>query len=168
MDTKIFSAINGLAGKWDWLDSLGRFLGGDYFLYLFALVVALLWLNKNVRNRIYLALASVLVGRVIITEILKRIIDRPRPYEVIPVQQLIVDADRGVSFPSGHATIYFAIAFAFVGTEYFWPFLVLAIVGSLARVFVGVHYPFDILVGALVGGITAFALKRLFKNRLLS
>lgn len=167
MDYTFFSAINGLAGKWHWLDAIGKFFGGDYFLYLFALAVAILWFNNNIRNRVYLALVSVAVGRIVIVEILKRIVDRPRPYEAIAVRQLIADNEHGVSFPSGHSAIYFALAFAFWGTKYFWPFFFLAVAGSVARVFVGVHYPFDILAGALIGGLTALLLKRLFKNRIL-
>jgi len=168
MDHQIFSAINGLAGKWPWLDITARFFGGDDFLCLFIFLVAVLWLWKKYRINIYLALGSVFVARGIVTEILKRIINRPRPYEVLQVHKLIIDFERGVSFPSGHATVYFALAFSFWGTKYFWPFFVLALLGSAARVFVGVHYPLDILAGAIIGLATALILRRLFKKRILS
>lgn len=168
MNHSIFLAINGLAGKWHWLDVIGKFVGGDYFLYLFVLAVALLWFIPKIRTRVYLAAGSIVVGRLIFTEIIKRILDRPRPYEVLSVHQLIVDNERGVSFPSGHATVYFALAFAFRGTKYFWPFFILAVIGSLGRVFVGVHFPLDVLAGAVIGALTSWGLCRLFKNWILS
>jgi undecaprenyl-diphosphatase len=57
------------------------------------------------------------------------------------------------SFPSGHSTFAFALAFSI-----FWYdkksgiiFIILAILVALGRVLVGVHYPLDILFGALLG-----------------
>lgn len=168
MDHNIFLAINGLAGKWQWLDVIGKFFGGDYFLFLFALLVALALFDPKVRRNVYIAVGSTIIARLVITEIIKRVTDRPRPYEVLSVHQLLADSERGMSFPSGHATVYFALAFAFWGTRYFWPFFILAAVGSAARIFVGVHYPSDILVGAIVGAAASIVVLRLFKNKLLS
>ncbi|MBI4363537.1 MAG: phosphatase PAP2 family protein [Candidatus Doudnabacteria bacterium] len=159
MDQAIFQAVNGWIGKWVWLDAIGRFFGGDYFLYLFTAVIALLWLNQALRQRVYLALGSALIARGLVVEIIKRLAARPRPFEL---------SDAGASFPSGHTTIYFVFAFAFYGTKYFWPFLFLAIAGSVARVFIGVHYPFDILAGAAIGVVAVFLLKALFKKQFLS
>ena len=164
MDSQFFLSINGLAGQSALLDKIGLFFGGDYFLYLFLLAIALLWVVPIFRNRVYLAFGAALIGRGIVTEILKRLISRSRPYEILNVHQLLADHDPGVSFPSGHATIYFAIAFAFWGTRYFWPFFVLATIGSLTRIFVGVHYPLDILAGAIIGAGMSLILLRLFKN----
>ncbi|MBX4191278.1 MAG: phosphatase PAP2 family protein, partial [Candidatus Doudnabacteria bacterium] len=168
MDHNIFFAINGLAGKSGFIDNIGIFFGGDYFLFVFLGIVIGLWFRIQFRNRVYLALGSVIVGRIIITEGLKRIISRARPYEILNVHQLLADNDVGVSFPSGHATIYFALAFSFWGTKYFWPFLVLAVLGSLGRVFVGVHFPLDIFAGAVIGSVTSLVLLKLFKTRILS
>ena len=167
MDHNIFLAINSLANRSLILDKIGLFFGGDYFLYLFFGGAILLWLVPTLRTRVYIMVGAVLVSRGIITEIIKRIISRSRPYEILNVHQLLADHDTGVSFPSGHATIYFAIAFAFWGTRYFWPFFILACLGSMARVFVGVHYPLDILVGAIIGTLTSWILLRLFKTRIL-
>lgn len=163
MDHQIFLAINGLVGKSAILDKIGVFVGGDYFLYAFALVVGLLWFSKPLRKKVYLALGSGAIAYVI-ASLVKHLVYRPRPFEVLNVHQLIVDNERGNSFPSGHATFYFALAFAFWGTEFFWPFLALAVLGSLGRVFVGVHYPLDILAGAIIGTITVLALRRFFKH----
>jgi undecaprenyl-diphosphatase len=164
MDQNIFFAINGLVGKWQWLDSIGRFIGGDYFLFLFSLVIVVLVFDKEMRKRVFLLFGSVFLSRIVITDSLKRYYNQPRPYEVLDVHRLSTEQEIGNSFPSGHATIYFSMAFIFWGTKYFWPFLALAILGSIGRIFIGMHYPLDVLVGALVGTMTSLVLLLLFKN----
>lgn len=165
MNTQIFLAINGLAGRIHWLDVVGVFLA-DKFIYVFALVICALWLNKRLRNYVYLAIASAFVSRIIIVEILKRVINHPRPYEVVAgIHQLLADSERGMSFPSGHTVVFFSFAFAFWGTEYFWPFFVLATLGSLSRIFVGVHFPADILGAFVISWLTVLGLRQLAKGR---
>ncbi len=168
MDHDIFLAINGLAGKSSFFDAIGRFFGGDYFLYLLVLVVAVLVFDPQMRKRVVLALGSAFIARVGITEILKRLVSRSRPYEILDVNRLTVENEMANSFPSGHTTIYFAIAFAFYGTKYFWPFLILAIIGSVGRIYVGMHYPLDILAGATIGAVTSLIVLRLFKSQIKS
>ena len=168
MNQQIFLAINSLAGKSHLLDILGIFFA-DKFLYLFTLIILALWFNKRLRPYVYLALGSTLVARGIIVEILKRMINHPRPYEIVShIHQLLADNEHGMSFPSGHAVIYFSFAFGFWGTEYFWPFLVLATLGSAARVFVGVHFPADIVGSLIIAAAVAWLARRLFKKKILS
>ena len=162
-DHNLFLTINGWAGNSHLLDSLFVFFA-DKFLYLSIVAVALLWFNKKLRNYVYLAGLSVIVGRGLVTEILKRIVHRPRPFQVLNVHQLIVDNEVGNSFPSGHAVAYFAIAFSFYGTKLFWPMIILASIGSFARVFVGVHYPVDVVMGMVIAGFTVAVIKPLYKR----
>ncbi len=160
MDQQIFLAVNGLVGHWRWLDQLGLFFA-DKAIYVLGLVILVLWVKKHVRRHVYLAIASAALSRLGI-ELLKRWIDRPRPYEHLSVHQLLADNEHGTSFPSGHAVIVFSFAFAFYGTKYFWPLFVAACLVSLARVFVGVHYPADIVVGGLIALITVYVMKKFF------
>jgi undecaprenyl-diphosphatase len=57
------------------------------------------------------------------------------------------------SFPSGHATLSFALAFSIflydkkIGSL----FLLLAFFVAMGRIFTGVHFPLDILVGGILG-----------------
>jgi len=166
MDTQLFITINDWAGHIKILDQTMIFFG-KYLIYLVVGLVALLWFNKKLRWQVYLAFGATLINRGIIVEILKRLIHRPRPYQILGVHQLIADADINVSFPSGHAVIFFSFAFAFWGTKYFWPLFVLACLGSFARVFTGLHYPSDVLVGALIGAVMSLIFRRLFKKRIL-
>lgn len=70
------------------------------------------------------------------------------------------------SFPSGHATVAWAMAVVLAAKEprakYFFYFL--AVLISLSRVFLGVHYPSDIIAGGLVGitiGLFSLRIERL-------
>ncbi|OGE83526.1 MAG: hypothetical protein A3B10_03490 [Candidatus Doudnabacteria bacterium RIFCSPLOWO2_01_FULL_44_21] len=167
MNLAIFQAINNSAGQWSWLDWAGKFLARD-FLFIFIAIVLILWFKRNLRWRVYLALAAALISRFVIVELLKKWLDQPRPFEVVSnIHQLLVDEKSGFSFPSGHTAIFFSLAFAFYGTKYFWPFIVLAIIGSLARIFVGVHFPLDIVASVFIAMIVVWSLKRLFKPKIL-
>ncbi len=169
MDHSIFLAINGLAGLSPILDSFGTFLAKN-FIYFFVGLTAGIWFRREwgLQRRVYLAFVSAFISRVVIVELIKRTVARPRPFEILDVHQLLVDEGTGKSFPSGHTVIFFSIAFAFWGTRWFWPLLVLATLGSLSRIFVGVHYPADVLVGAIIGAAVSLILLRLFKSRILS
>lgn len=166
MDTQLFVTINSWAGQVQVLDWLAIFFG-KYFIYLFAAGIALLWFQKKYRWQVYLALGSALVNRGIIGEVIKRLVQRPRPYQIIGVHQLIADNELNVSFPSGHAIIFFSLAFAFWGTKYFWPFFILACIASFSRIFAGLHYPSDIVAGAVIGAGLTLAYRWLFKMKIL-
>jgi undecaprenyl-diphosphatase len=168
MNEAVFHAINNIAGQSHILDVIGVFFA-EKFLYVFALIVLALWFNKRRRPYVYLAVTSALVSRVIIVEVFKRIINHPRPYEILTnLHQLLIDNEKGMSFPSGHAVIYFSFALGFWGTEYFWPFMILATFSSIARIFVGVHFPGDILASFIIAWLTVWLVRRLFKKQILS
>lgn len=75
------------------------------------------------------------------------------------------------SFPSGHTSTSFAIAFALyiLLREHSQPFkiaiipLAMAAIIGVSRVYVGVHWPTDVLAGALVG-IAAASILSLIRN----
>lgn len=164
MNEQIFLAINGLANKSHFLDSLGIFFA-EYFLYIFALIIVILWFAKPWRIYAYQALASAIISRLIIVEIIKRFANHPRPYEIVSgIKQLLVDTETGNSFPSGHTVIFFSFAFAFYGTKLFWPFVFLAALGSISRVFVGVHFPADVAASVIIAALTVWLVRMLFRK----
>ncbi len=99
------------------------------------------------------AALSAVVG-LIANKVLGEIWYHDRPFATHPAQtvQLIHHAkDNG--FPSEHATVAFAVAFAVLlfSRPLGALLLVLATAIALDRIFVGVHYPSDVAVSCLVG-----------------
>ncbi len=163
-ETSLFNFIHGLAGKWWPLDWLGIFFA-EYLGYLIVLVAIFIFLKEgDWRSRIYffaLASLSVILARGIITELIRFLYYRPRPFLALEIQPL-VEHGQASSFPSGHAAIYFALALAifYLDKKWGWRCLILALLIGLARIFVGVHWPLDILAGAIIGAGSAFLIKK--------
>ncbi len=70
------------------------------------------------------------------------------------------------AFPSGHATFFFALAFAlfFNHKKIGIFFLFFATLISIARVMAGVHFPLDIIGGLFLGFIISFVIHYLGKK----
>ena len=105
------------------------------------------------------ALLSLALTAFINNEIIKAIIQRPRPFIGVPVD-LLINAPGGWSFPSGHCSTSFATATAImlkdrtIGTVA----LICAFLITFSRLYFFVHFPSDILVGAVEGIIIAVAI----------
>jgi undecaprenyl-diphosphatase len=101
----------------------------------------------------------------LLATLLKALVDRQRPYEVIPEADPLLRWDVAGSFPSGHAatSVAGAVVLAYLLGRW-WPWLgLLAAAVAFSRVYVGVHYPLDVLAGAALGagvGLVAIALVR--------
>ncbi|MDO6428767.1 phosphatase PAP2 family protein [Thalassotalea sp. 1_MG-2023] len=87
--------------------------------------------------------------------LLKNILKRRRPPEVVPDFFSLVKAADQFSFPSGHTMAAFALAglaTVHIGSAavplYLW-----AICIGISRVVLGVHFPSDIIAGALLGSL---------------
>lgn len=126
----------------------------QYFGYVLLGVLLVLWL-RNFKKYVPLfwqMLIAAVLSRGIITEAIRFFLPRSRPFIEQNFVPLISHAD-SASFPSGHATFFFAI-----GTVLYLynkkagiPFLFASAVISVARVFAGLHWPSDIVWGALIG-----------------
>ncbi len=158
-DVKIFYFFNNLSGKWPIFDTATVFFA-DYFGYfVMAFFLAILFLAPFYRDKlkVFLTVAiSVVLSRFVITEIIRFLYCRPRPFMVYTANQLVGEAN--CSFPSGHAAFFFAMAIAIYFYNKKWGtwFFSAAALITLARVVAGVHYPSDILAGAVVGILSAY------------
>lgn len=105
-------------------------------------------------------LTSALFVAWIMTFGLEHLFHRLRPFEQSKNQPLIEMLLKTPSFPSGHATISFAIvSYVFLThPPLFLLFLIAAMYVSLSRVAVGVHYLTDVIAGALIGSAVPWAL----------
>jgi undecaprenyl-diphosphatase len=167
-DVSIFRTLNGLCGRSPWLDHLvfhGEFLKGTLFMG----TIGLLWFrfDKETSRRRETLVVTILA--IALSLVINRTISTLLPFRARPIYSIGANApafewhpdlEHWSSFPSDHATYFFAIAAGLWMISRWWGLLfgVFAAYVSLGRVYEGLHYPSDILVGALIGIATSLAL----------
>jgi undecaprenyl-diphosphatase len=177
-DSNLLHWLNSLAGISETLDTLIVFLAIFFWYWMIVGVLAFVAvslypkfrdkLRKNIELLI-IAAVSAFLARFAVVELIRFFYIRPRPYlaldniYVLPHQLLGNMATSG-AFPSGHASLSFAVAMA---VSFYYPktsilFFVVALAIGLGRVAAGVHWPSDILGGAIIGVGTAWLLRLLF------
>ena len=139
---------------------------GEAGILFIAIAIGLLITRKyrKVGFAMMVALVIMVVGNNLI---LKNIFARPRPFDLDPdtyawwfksyIYPDIVSRPDSFSFPSGHSSSAFAVAFVAMFYNRKWGFinLVLAILMAFSRVYVEVHYPSDVIAGVVVGLVYA-------------
>lgn len=168
----LFFLIFGLNTQNPFLNNVMIF-GAEYLIYLaFILMFILAFKGGNKERKALLLALFCLPILIIIIKIIHLFFFEPRPfisYDISPLVSHKADA----SFPSRHASIISALAFAYIYFKSKWAllFLIMMIWVGLSRIYVGVHYPLDILGGFLVGIVSliiAIQIKKLIKFRLKS
>lgn len=137
----------------------------EYLLYI-AFIYAVLHTYFLHERKHHIRHIATMVGTPVfawfISHTIKDIVAHPRP----DLSVALIVPDSLYSFPSGHATLMFALA----ATMYAYDkkaglFLaVLAILTGIARVLAGVHYWYDILAGAVLGYIVSFIIVTFLKR----
>ena len=126
--------------------------GGAIFLIVVTIVLFILIKNKKIRLSIFLNLVII----TILNQLLKRILQRPRPTEYRIIEET------GYSFPSGHSMISMAfygyliyLIYKYAKNKYIkWISIVLLSILicaiGISRSYLGVHYTSDVLGGFLI------------------
>jgi len=156
MDTALFLLIN-RGFHHPILDSAMVFITDWSYLLLIALLIPLFVSDRRRGLFLFLTAALGFFAADGIGGLLKHIIERPRPCQVLPEARLVVSCLHSFSFPSGHAATSFAAA-SLIGFYYrnaAVPAFIIAVLVAFSRVYVGVHYPSDVLGGAVLGGAVA-------------
>jgi membrane-associated phospholipid phosphatase len=145
-----------------------------HFLYTLAACAVLIWIawKSGIRKGRALwekpaivFLAGILSG---VNAFLKWCIGRIRPFHGVPPFQLhpfgkgLLDAEAGFSFPSGDASLAFAMAASLTIVAPKWRALwwTLAVIVGLERIAENAHYPSDIVAGAALGVAVAHLAKK--------
>mgnify|MGYP004644924899 FL=1 len=139
----------------DFTTPIAKFItnfGGAIFLITLTITLFILIRNK----KIGLSIFSNLVIITILNQLLKRILQRPRPTEYRIIEET------GYSFPSGHSMISMAfygyliyLIYKYAKNKYIkWTSIILLSILicsiGISRIYLGVHYTSDVLGGFLI------------------
>lgn len=177
MDARLFTLINGLAGKIPFFDRFFQGISNDYFsLITICLIFVWMWFStrerlQRERNQrgIIIALISMGIANALVL-ISNAFYFRIRPFNALPpgTVHLLYYKPHDSSFPSDFAATIFGLALPilFTNVKYGVVFVIIAVIGGFGRIYLGIHYPTDILGGigfAVAGGLIAWGISKLFK-----
>jgi undecaprenyl-diphosphatase len=149
--------LNSLLYKSSLLDYLVYFTAQILpFILLICVFIFFLVIKKDVKDFL---LISLIVGFSWgFSEILKLIFSSPRPFVADTEFSPLFIFGGNDSFPSGHATVFGALAMAvyYENKKFGILFAVCAILISVSRVISGVHYLADVLAGLLIGFVIVY------------
>ncbi|HEX3022645.1 MAG TPA: phosphatase PAP2 family protein [Lachnospiraceae bacterium] len=129
---------------------------------IWIILTIILLCMKRTRKVGILSIIALLCALLIDNILLKNIVARIRPYEVIENLHILIARQSDYSFPSGHTGSSFAAAVVFLQAlpkKVGIPTIILALLIGISRLYVGVHYPSDVICGALIGiaiGVTVY------------
>jgi membrane-associated phospholipid phosphatase len=115
--------------------------------------------SDSILKRKALVVGASVITAAVITTIMKKAVNRTRPYVTYPDIQKLSSGGSG-SFPSGHTSDAFSFATSMslefpkwyvIAPSYAWATAV-----AYSRMDFGVHYPSDVLMGAIVGAGSAY------------
>lgn len=142
------------------LDNLMIFitsLGNGGMIWIVATIVLLI--PKKTRKAGIMSAVALLGSLIINNNIVKNIVQRPRPFVTFTDLQIIIPTPSEFSFPSGHTSSSFAAAAVFyrnLPKKIGLPSVILAGLIGFSRLYVGVHYPTDVIAGVLMGILLSY------------
>ena len=128
---------------------------GNAGIFWIILTIALLLFPKTRKTGVY-SIAAMVLSLLFNNMLLKHLVGRIRPYEVVSGLELLVAKADDASFPSGHSAVSFASAVAIYRAKQIpkavcVALFVLAGLIAYSRLYVGIHYPTDVIVGVIMG-----------------
>jgi membrane-associated phospholipid phosphatase len=135
-------------------------------LALVILITSFIKRSKPILKQFF-TLAVVLILVAIVSQGLKALIFRERPFVTHPYIEKLSEAGSS-SFPSGHTLEAFAVAAAlsllFKRKKVVIPLYTWATLVAYSRMALGVHYPSDVLAGILIGTFIGWIVPWIFNR----
>ena len=155
----------------DFATPIAKFItnfGGPIFLSTICIILFIIIKNKKIGLSIIMNIAII----AILNQVLKRILQRPRPTEFRIIEET------GYSFPSGHSMVCMAfygyliyLIYKYIKNKYvkcisivLLSILICSI--GISRIYLGVHYTSDVLGGFLIS-VSYLIIYIMFTNKLL-
>lgn len=140
---------------------------GDGYLWGLVGLFILIWGTPLDRKYVMIAFAITIINMALF-RFLKLVFKRMRPLYAAPPHELGYRLLDTYSFPSGHATTSFGIAYVLA---HFYPILPVQIAAysaagiiAISRIHVAEHYPSDVISGALLGMLSSAFLLPIFER----
>lgn len=127
-------------------------------IFALCLIAAILFYYKRKQQGLALLYSFLISG--LIVQVIKNLVDSPRPKLFFEAGQYLhfidgVSLANNSSFPSGHTATAFAIATVMVLTmkNKSWQLLILiaAVLVGYSRIYLAQHFLLDVMIGALIG-----------------
>lgn len=162
LDMGLFFMLNNIAGQSEIVDFLIIFFA-HYLPYIVPIAFLALLYSSSAKDKPNFILSVFLSSTFayLITKLIRFLYTHPRPPLLYNIQALLVETSN--SFPSMHATFFFAFSFAIYFRNKKWGgwFIFFSSIIALARVMAGVHSPTDIFGGLALGWAVAFVLNKI-------
>lgn len=132
------------------------YIGSTQFGVLFCLISLIL--TKFSIHLFGFKLTLAMLLSTLLSNIIKKSVNRIRPYIKLNNLNAIKIGVDNYSFPSGHTTSAFTMS---AMLSLFFPklsvvFIILSTLVGISRIYLGVHYPTDAAFGTLLGSICSF------------
>lgn len=169
MNEIMFRMLNGWAHQNAFADTVIVFMAE--YVPILLLVIALVFLIVRIRagragtaDIIAITLTMIIAGA--LSDTLKALFEAPRPFITLDGVNLLVTHGAYDSFPSGHATVFSALAGAlfFFSRTLGWVFAVGALLIGVARIMAGIHFPIDIMAGFALGIFSALLARAIVRR----
>lgn len=156
-DRKLFYFLNSYM-KCRVLDKLMIYitqLGGVIFTV--SLTLVMIAFGKSNMRYLGLEVLIALSTTTLVVHLIKKIVSRERPYNILENINTFNLEMHDYSFPSGHTAASFSIAtILYLNVpQLMIPVMLLACLVGISRIYLAVHYPSDVAVGYVVGFFTS-------------
>lgn len=148
------------------LDNLSLIISNMGLIYFWVIISIVLYLFGDKKGKsIAKKMIVVLVVTTILTQLIKIIVMRPRPYNELS-NLILLDLGTDYSFPSGHTSTSTAMAYVLSCEYKRWILMSIPVIVGFSRLYIGVHYPSDVLGGFLLGLVIAYMTEYFFNLKI--